>query len=670
MAQHSLNRISIDGFRGLRNLDMDGLGALNILVGGNSSGKTSVLEAVSILCNPCHPYEWLAMVRRRDFGGLDETRVQSLRWCFRQTGQLVDPEFMFDGRCAMTCTGKFPLRKLTVEYKDIVGEPSAKEVERMNRYRRDSRASLELEEEWRGSEITHYVEFDPEASDGDLVPSGATSTNEPIVIQLWEEGPMVGRPQLRQRVQNHLDAAYGLDALMQGSLDTAHDLDLNEHYVSLLPGFTPQPPVSANLAGGMQHLLSQALTHEFPAAPHFEAEVKSGSLKKVYELVFPATQVPDGRLPIDKPLRPIVRQIAVPLWLGDMGIDATHFVLGQHWKTHFSRKVSDTGSPMSVGQLRRWIDDPKPMGLPKDAQNLVILIYAAQTNQTLYLHGAPYEATLSNVPDACELRKDKLPDEADWERALSRAGSLFGVAGSRLLSGGNVNSLAAGCKQKAAEVRKACQAYAERLKQRMTELGMTPDATDRMQTAAATLRIVDQLSTAEQGAVIGLLAKATIATSETAMRECVGKAAELEGNLDTAGWQTFELIRKLPDEHQATVQAILTDLQESLGKDEHVVELAPVLKSTQAQAMRLLEKAVEKRPVAPPSDTPPHVTPPPMQPPATPPPPPGWVLIDEGNADGLDLSQAKDKLAELESSLRADRRIHVQIRWRVEEKKG
>jgi hypothetical protein len=60
-----------------------------------------------------------------------------------------------------------------------------------------------------------------------------------------------------------------------------------------------------------------------------------------------------------------------------------------------------------------------------------------------------------------------------------------------------------------------------------------------------------------------LLAKAAIATSETAMGECVGKAAELEGNLDTAGWQTFELIKKLPDEHQATAQAILTDLKES-----------------------------------------------------------------------------------------------------------
>ena len=70
---------------------------------------------------------------------------------------------------------------------------------------------------------------------------------------------------LRQRVQSHLDAAYGLEVLSQGSLDTLHDLDLSEHYVSLSPGFVPQPPVAANLTGAMHHLLSQALEHEFPA---------------------------------------------------------------------------------------------------------------------------------------------------------------------------------------------------------------------------------------------------------------------------------------------------------------------------------------------------------------------------------------------------------------------
>ncbi|MEZ6051280.1 MAG: hypothetical protein R3C02_07835 [Planctomycetaceae bacterium] len=122
---------------------------------------------------------------------------------------------------------------------------------------------------------------------------------------------------------------------------------------------------------------------------------------------------------------------------------------------------------------------------------------------------------------------------------------------------------------------------------------MTPETTDRMKTANATQMLVDKLSTAEPSAIVKAIASASVETSETAMGECVSKAPELEGNLDTAGWQTFELIRKLPEEHQSTAKAILADLQKALASDEHVLELAPALRSAQAQAMRLLEKLVE-----------------------------------------------------------------------------
>jgi len=72
------------------------------------------------------------------------------------------------------------------------------------------------------------------------------------------------RSVLKQRVQNHLDAAYGLESVTPGSLDTAHDLELHERFISLWPGFDPQPPVAANLGGAMNHLLSQALDREYP----------------------------------------------------------------------------------------------------------------------------------------------------------------------------------------------------------------------------------------------------------------------------------------------------------------------------------------------------------------------------------------------------------------------
>ncbi len=181
MPKYSLDDVTIHGFRGLRNLRLDGLGWINILVGANNSGKTSVLEALSILCNPLEPLEWLSMVRRRDFGGLDETRIQSLRWCFRQTGELVDPDAIFEAECRLSNIGTFPLRKLTVTYRDIVGEPDPKELRRFPGRVRPERDDLESPQTQRGAEITHRVESESVLR----YPDGRES--EPIVVRVWEQ---------------------------------------------------------------------------------------------------------------------------------------------------------------------------------------------------------------------------------------------------------------------------------------------------------------------------------------------------------------------------------------------------------------------------------------------------------------------------------------------------
>ena len=155
--------------------------------------------------------------------------------------------------------------------------------------------------------------------------------------------------QLRQRVQHHLEAAYGLDALLPGSLDPTQELVPHEQFQSLKNGFDPQPPAAANLRGALEGLLDQALADDYPAHPKFEAEVRKRNLEKVYEVVSQAARKEDGRVEVEKTLRPLVRQIANPLLLGEMGADATHFVLGQHWKNHFTRKAAQTGSALTVG---------------------------------------------------------------------------------------------------------------------------------------------------------------------------------------------------------------------------------------------------------------------------------------------------------------------------------
>src|SRR5215510_14326881 len=95
------------------------------------------------------------------------------------------------------------------------------------------------------------------------------------------------------------------------------------------------------------------------------------------------------------------------------------------------------------------------------------LLFSEQTNRSFFLHGAPCDATLTNLPDRLELREQKLPNAAQWAIAVGRAGSIFGVAASPLLKSSNVMALATDVKQKVTGARRACQTYCQRLQDQL-----------------------------------------------------------------------------------------------------------------------------------------------------------------------------------------------------------
>lgn len=60
-----LRKLSTSGFRGLGEFTMDGLGRVNLLVGSNNCGKTTVLDAVHMLLRAGDPFVlWSALARR------------------------------------------------------------------------------------------------------------------------------------------------------------------------------------------------------------------------------------------------------------------------------------------------------------------------------------------------------------------------------------------------------------------------------------------------------------------------------------------------------------------------------------------------------------------------------------------------------------------------------
>jgi len=167
MSKLPITELTIDGFRGLRDLHLEGMGRINILVGENNSGKTSVLEALQIVCNPRDTGQWARLARMRDYGGLDESWLLSLRWCFTQLKESISSDQLLTGECSLTCNGLHSVNVKT-RYEEILGFPSDDELKKMSRhYPPSSRERLGLStsaeddeerEPWHGVQLEQHVE--------------------------------------------------------------------------------------------------------------------------------------------------------------------------------------------------------------------------------------------------------------------------------------------------------------------------------------------------------------------------------------------------------------------------------------------------------------------------------------------------------------------------------
>lgn len=470
------------------------------------------------------------------------------------------------------------------------------------------------------------------------------------------------RSQLRQHVLNCLEGAYGIASAAPGTLDGAHNLA--DHFQSLDPTFQPQPPVGANLREGFWHLVEQALGHQFPAHPLFEAEVKAANLRRVMDEVIRAIQSSDGRVAVDKSQRLLLKQIANPLKLGEM--HETHFVLGNLWKTHFERKIAAHSGPATVGLLRQWTNDPKPMGLPAIVQNLLILLFAQQTNRVFMLHGAVVPPNLENLSDDAVLHQQTLPEQKAWERAVERAGAIFGIAASPLCNAANVINLAQEIRNLLTSHLEPCRQLVKALGERGQALAVPRDSA-RKQSADSLLALLEKLRHAEANALlVTILSEWSIPTSEESLGKSLKKAADVLATLNTAEWTLLEGAWSLTDARQAKAQANRAKVIDALSRDELVVPLGPALREAKNEAVALLTPAQHpKPPVTPP------VNPLPAEPAMViPPVARGRKTFVTISRRGVARAEAKRVLRELEQQLDAHPQAEMTIEVRIEGEEG
>jgi AAA15 family ATPase/GTPase len=119
------DRLQISGYRALQLVNLSQLGQVNIFVGDNNAGKTSILEAISILCNPLDPFQWLEVSQRRLYLGLSQLitprpNSEALKWIFSQKIGASNDE-IYQAEILIEANGITPIHKLKAKLGEIYG---------------------------------------------------------------------------------------------------------------------------------------------------------------------------------------------------------------------------------------------------------------------------------------------------------------------------------------------------------------------------------------------------------------------------------------------------------------------------------------------------------------------------------------------------------------------
>ena len=405
-------------------------------------------------------------------------------------------------------------------------------------------------------------------------------------------------------------------------------------------------------------MLDQIQSHRFPRHPKFEIEIRTRDLKKVLGVAERAAHAPLGRLEVekDRDLRNLLLHIAGPLELGTL--HESIFLLSDRWKSVLTRGAAGAQGAVTVGRLRTALDPPDQpdrLGLTNELKDLLIQVFAEQTNRSFFRNGAPSQPEL-NLTDDMELREQKLPDESTWTEAQRRAAVIFGLTPpSTFLSASNVSLLQKSLQEKAQGLRGPCADLVRELRRWMTTFGVEPAATPRLQTAEALLDLVDELTAARTEQSLEVLTAAKIATTVEAMCRSEGRTLEMLEALRKAPAEVLTGLQGISEDRRPEAESILGRLRDALSRDELEVVLREAVERAVKEGIALLTRPSRGDEPAPPATE--------RAKPA-----PGWKVIQRDRRDELDAEAAVKLFAELETRLREPGERRLRIDWMLEGK--
>lgn len=197
MSHKVFDRLQINGYRGFESLELSQLGQVNIFVGNNNSGKTSLLEAISILCNPLDPFQWLEVSLRRLYFGTGRIfafrpDLEAIKWIFPQIINSPTGD-SYQGGFRIESSENAPISKLEATLREIYGVG----LEKDSQVNDDSTFS-ETDTGLSGLELEVIAHVASEQ--GNLFSSYQKTETE--VFQFWEKERFVQRKRIKSIVKS------------------------------------------------------------------------------------------------------------------------------------------------------------------------------------------------------------------------------------------------------------------------------------------------------------------------------------------------------------------------------------------------------------------------------------------------------------------------------------
>jgi hypothetical protein len=242
-----------------------------------------------------------------------------------------------------------------------------------------------------------------------------------------------------------------------------------------------------------------------------------------------------------------------------------------------------------------------------------VLAWAALRQRAWYHHGAPIPPPRpGQARPEMELRPEPLPAQEDWDRAVERAGRLFGVVGTPYLTAPAAAELTERVRTQAAAVAAVAADLVGQLESAYSRLGLDPAApTGRLASARAAAALVATLSGAgDRVRLVETLARAHLPGTDTAIAASISSARTLGPALAGYRWDRLGPLldaEAAADEPGRSAARILATLRDAVSADEISARLKPALDAADDELFTWL---AHRSPVPPPVVPPPTARPP------------------------------------------------------------